>query len=223
MEKNNENMHEQIKRKLQKEAEQFLTKTQLVLKNLIIAPKEIEVYYYKAGVFEDEAVHKHKLQQNNKNHFYVHRCKNSNSYKGGNRAGLDFVVSQNEGVYYSYLIRSAMINGVQIVGPNKVLRKIKEDGNLDNENLEGELVILRSNNNTNDILFSNRINLTKGFIDCELRAVVCDDAFRQSKYPAKENMIVKFLLEKISQHQMAKDDALEYANNKLGYKPSSLK
>ena len=223
MEKNNKNLHEQIKRKLQKEAEQFLTKKQLVLKNLIISPKEIEIYYYKAGEFEDEAVHKHNLQQNNKNHFYVHRCKNSNSYKGGNRAGLDFVISQKEGIYYSYLIRSAMINDVPIVGPNKVLKKIKEDCHLENENLEGELVELRSNNNTNDILFSNRINLSKGFINCELRAVVCDDTFRQNKYPAKEHMIVKFLLEKISQQQMTKNDALEYANKNLGYKPSSLK
>ena len=49
---------EKLIERLQNEAKQFLTKSTLVLNNVIISPKEIEVYYYKKGVFEDESVHK---------------------------------------------------------------------------------------------------------------------------------------------------------------------
>lgn len=55
-----------------------------MLKGVSVLPKEIEVYYYKNGQFEDTSVHRNDLQKNNKNHFYVHRrgTTQSDKYKG---------------------------------------------------------------------------------------------------------------------------------------------
>ena len=207
---------------LQEEVSQFLLHSKLVLNGVVIMPKEIEVYYYKKGEFEDESVHQNELQtQKHKNHFYVHRkgTKQTDSYKGGNRTCLDFVVSDDTNTYYSFLIRSAIVGKEHVVGPNKVLKKIKEVCNLDNDGLERMLVNVVSNNTDCDVLFSNRINLTKGFVDYKLRAVLCDENFKNSKYPLKENMVVDF----IKQNNMSHDRAIEYAKDKLGYIPSSIK
>ena len=125
--------------RLQNEAKHFLTETKLILNGVSILPKEIEVYYYKEGEFEDPTVHRNKLQQNNKNHFYVHRWgkTKNDKYKSGNRAGMDFVVSDDENTYHSYLIRSAVINGKLVIGPNKVLKRMLEaNPNLSYEELE---------------------------------------------------------------------------------------
>ena len=214
---------EKLIERLQNEAKQFLTKSTLMLNNVIISPKEIEVYYYKKGTFEDESVHKNELQtKKHKNHFYVHRwgTLKTDSYKSANRAGLDFVISDDDNTYYSYLIRSAVIEkGEPIVGPNKVLKQIIEVCNFDNKKIEDELVKIIPNNTNGDVLFSNRINLNKGFINCKLRAVLCDDWFRSSKYPAKERMIIDFLSINDPKN-MTKED---YAKNKLGYIPSIIR
>lgn len=207
--------------KLQNEEKLFLAKT-LICNEIYIQPTETEPYYYKKYVFEDESVHQNELQTSkHKNHFYIHRwgTKQSDSYKGGSRASLDFVVSDEANTYYSYLIRSAIINGKLIIGPNKVLRTIKEVCRLENEELENTSITIISNNNDYDVLFSKRINLTKGFIDYKLRAVLCDNNFKNNKYPLKENMVVDF----IKQNNMSRDRAIEYAKDKLGYIPSSIK
>ena len=233
MEENNKSIQEQIKRRLQKETEHFLTNWKLVWKGTEIYPKEIEVYYYeKVGDFKDDSVHKNDLQKNNKNHFYVHRwgTKLSDSYKGGNRVGIDFVVSDNENIYHSYLIRSVEINGETIVGPNKVLKQIIKVCNFSNERLESNYkelecspVTLEPNNVSADVMFSKRINLRKGYVDCELRAVLCDDKFKNCKYPAKQKMIVDFLSKKVHLQDMTNDEAIKYAKDKLGYVPSEIK
>lgn len=211
--------------RLQNEAKLFLTGFRLVLNGVFIKPKEIEVYCYEeTGDFKDSSVHRNELQKNNKNHFYVHRngLKKSDSYKGGNRAGLDFVVSGNENTYYSYLIRSVVINdGKTVVGPNKVLKAIQNAcGFSSYDELEAKIVELVSDDASNDVLFSKRINLgenAKEYIDCELRAVLCDDLFIDSKYPAKEKMIVDFLKNE------TKERSIVYAKDKLGYVPSEIK
>ncbi len=207
--------------RLQNEAKQFLTK-KLVINGLNIYPKEIEMYYFKEGEFEDSSVHRNELQKNNKNHFYVHRygLTKSDKYKGGNRAGLDFVVSDETNTYYSYLIRSAVIIDKQIIGPNNVLKNILEVSKLSCEKLENVNVELMSNSISNIILFSERINLGENagdFRDFELRAVVCDDLFRDSKYPAKEKMVINFLLNKDNAQ------AEIFAKEKLGYIPSKIR
>lgn len=213
---------EKIIVKLQNEEKSFLAKT-LIFNGISIQSTEIEPYFYKKGVFEDESVHQNELQTNeHKNHFYIHRwgTKRSDPYKGGNRVSLDFVVSDDADTYYSFLIRSASINGEPpIIGPNKVYRKIKEICHLDEERLENLPIELVPNKNDYDVLFSKRINLTKGFMDYELRAVLCDENFKNSKYPMKEKMVVDF----ITQNNMSKNCAIEYAKDKLGYIPSSIK
>lgn len=226
-----ENLKEKLKEQnvlktiteLQKEATQFLAK-KLVIKGVNIFPKEIEVYYYKEGEFEDSSVHRNELQKNNKNHFYVHRygLAKMDKFKGGNRAGVDFVVSEKENTYYSYLIRSAVINdGNPVVGPNKVLRAIKEACNISSfTELETNAVELVANEMPDVVLFSERINLGENsgnFRDCELRAVVCDDLFIETKYPAKEKMIIKYLQNKDNQQ------AQLFAKDKLGYIPSIIR
>ncbi|MDY6327670.1 MAG: hypothetical protein SPL47_10235 [Bacteroidales bacterium] len=211
--------------RLQNEAKLFLTSFKLVLNGISIEPKEIEVYCYEeTGDFKDSSVHRNELQKNNKNHFYVHRngLTKSDSYKGGNRTGLDFVVSDDENTYYSYLIRSAVINdGKPVVGPYKVLKAIQNACFFSSyDELETKKVELVANDSPKDVLFSKRINLgenAKEYVDCELRAVLCDDLFRESKYPAKERMIIEFLKNE------TKERSIIYVKEKLGYIPSEIR
>lgn len=211
--------------RLQNGAKQFLTETKLMLNGVSILPKEIEVYYYKEGEFEDISVHRNELQQNNKNHFYVHRWgkTKNDKYKGGNRAGLDFVVSSDKNTYYSYLIRSAVINGNLKVGPNKVLKTIIDNTNLSYKELESNSVELINESSSFDVLFSERINLNQENESSyyELRAVLCDNLYKEkeSKYRHKEKMITQF----IKGQKMTSQQALKYANDKLGYIPSEIR
>ena len=215
--------------KLQAEARSFLAESVLVLNGLSICPKEIEVYYYEKGVFEDNSVHRNDLQRHNKNHFYVHRCgtKSSDSYKGGNYVGIDFVVSDTDDVYFTYLIRSAIVNGEMVVGPHKVLKAIQRHCNLSYSEIESEAVEVVHRYANCDVLFSSRINLGKTvddeFCECKLRAVLCDELFCVNKYPAKEKMVIDFLMEKVQAHCITNEQALLYAKDNLGYIPSSIK
>ena len=210
-------------KRLQNEAKHFLTETKLILNGISILPKEIEVYYYKEGEFEDPTVHRNELQQNNKNHFYVHRWgkTKNDKYKGGNRAGMDFVVSSDVNTYYSYLIRSAEIDGNLIVGPNKVLKTIEVSTDLSYKELESNIIDLEFVNSSYDVLFSERINLNQEyeFSFYELRAVLCDSFYRDSKYRFKERMITQF----IKAQKMPQTQALKYANDKLGYVPAEIR
>lgn len=216
---------EKLIEKLQNEAKRFLASTKLVWNNVVILPKEIEVYYYKKGKFEDDSVHRNELQKNNKNHFYVHRWgeTKNDKYKGGNRAGLDLVVSDEENTYHSYLIRSAVINGDMVIGPNKVLKTICP--NLSYNELENKPVELISEKSSCDVLFSERINLNQELESAhyELRIVLCDDLYLESKYPLKGKMIINFLVDKLKRQEIDKEQALQYAKNKLGYIPSEIK
>ena len=195
------------------------------MNGLVIFPKEIEVYYYKEGEFEDSTVHRNELQKNNKYHFYVHRWgkTRNDKYKGGNRAGLDFVISDDENTYYSYLIRSAVINGNLKVGPNKVLKTIEECTILSHKELESNTIELDIVDSSYDVLFSERINLNQEceFSHYELRAVLCDNLYREkeSKYRYKEKMIIRF----IKEQKMTSQQALKYAQEKLGYIPSEIR
>lgn len=219
---------EDIIKKLQNEAAHFLTESKLMVSGLAILPKEIEVYYYKEGDFEDSSVHRNILQQNNQNHFYIHRwgIKKEDSYKGGNYPGIDFVLSNEKDIYYSYLIRSAVVDNDIHVGPHKVLEAIIDKSGLTTNELESSPIEILPNSISCDVLFSSRINLGKNaqeFSDYKLRAVLCDEWFGRKKYPAKEKMVVDFLTEKVRLQNMTPQQAMEYANKKLGYIPSSIR
>ena len=216
--------------RLQKEVSQFLLQSKLVLNGVVVMPKEVEVYYYKKGEFEDDSVHRNALQKNNEGHFYVHRTgtEKTDPYKGGNYPGVDFVMSDNEEVYYSYLIRGAVVNDKLIVGPHNVLQAIKSECKLDDyKYIENRPVEIESNTVSCPVLFSKRINLGKKvreeFVNCKLRAVLCDEWFRISKYPSKEKMMVEYLLEEVRMQNMDKEEVLAFAKKYLGYVPSSLK
>jgi hypothetical protein len=211
--------------RLQNEAMQLLQKSKLVFGEIEIFPKEIEVYYYKEGEFMDNSVHRNELQKNNSNHFYIHRKGKSkyDAYKGGNYPGIDFVVSDDDNMYYSYLIRSAVVNGKLVVGPHKVLLAIKAACNFSFEEIESKMVEQVPIDNPNVALFSRRVNLGKrvfeDYKNCSLRAVLCDDCFKGSKYPYKEEMIRNY----ISKEKMPQEHALNFAKDFLGYIPSFVK
>jgi hypothetical protein len=215
--------------KLQNEVKHFLTIKKLNLNGLIIIPKETEVYYYREGEFEDPSVHRNELQKNHKNHFYIHRwgTRQSDSYKGGNYPGIDFVVSDDANVYYSYLIRSALVNDKMVIGPHKVLEAIETTSKLTYEQIENSEIEVVDNYTSCTVLFSCRINLGKTvpekFRNCELRAVLCDESFKDNKYPAKEKMVVNYLLEKVLSGKMSNTEASNFANKNLGYIPSTIK
>ena len=213
--------------RLQNEAKQLLQKSKLVFWGVDIILKEIESYYFEDSEFMDNSVHKNELQKNNSNHFYIHRKgkKKTDSYKGGKYPGIDFVVSNDDNIYYSYLIRSAVINGKLVVGPHNVLVEIQNVTNLSYNDIEKEVILLEPNIIAKDVLFSERINLGKTVLkeykECKLRAVICDDLFRdkESKYPKKEELITNFL----ANANMTKEEAMCYAKINLGYIPSSIK
>lgn len=179
----------------------------------------------KRGVFEDGSVHQNELQQNNKSYFYIHRwgTKKTDSYKGGNYPGIDLVVSGTENVYYTFLIRSALINGKPIIGPHKVLMEIMSTGSFNNfKEIENIPVVIQPSSVLGDVLFSDRINLGNNageFASLKFRAVVCDNYFRDSKYPHKEILVTNFLFSA----KMNKEDALAFSKKYLGYIPTKVK
>ncbi len=214
---------------LQSRVMEFMLGFNLRIGGTVIEPKEVEVYYYKHGEFDDNSVHRNELQAMNPNHFYVHRMgtRQQDKYKGRNYAGVDLVVSNQSGVYYSYLIRSAVVDNNLVVGPNKVLNAILEASKLTKEELENRTVDMIACDRRHDVLFSKRINLgvkvNDKFRSCKLRAVVCDEFFRTAKYPAKEEMIYNYVYDKFNSQVMTKAEALFYAKEKLGYVPSLIR
>lgn len=216
---------EKLIEKLQSEEKAFLSSKCLVLNNVVIQPKEIEAYYYKEGEFEDKSVHRNELQQNNKEHFYVHRngLKKESSYKGGNRSGVDFVVSDEDNVYYSYLIRCAVVNGELVVGPHKVLEAIKKHCHFNSyDEIENKQIEVKDQQQSCAVLFSERINLSTGFVDCELRAILCDEYYKESTYRGKEAIIVDYLLKEVKKGLSA-EQAREEVKKYLTYVPSKIK
>ena len=214
---------------LQSRVMEFMLGFNLRIGGTIIEPKEVEVYYYKHGEFDDNSVHRNELQAMNPNHFYVHRMgtRQQDKYKGRNYAGVDWVVSNQGDLYYSYLIRSAVVDNSLVVGPNKVLNAILEASKLTKEELENRQVGRLACDRRYDVLFSQRINLgvkvNDKFRSCKLRAVVCDEFFRTAKYPAKEEMIYNYVYHKFNSQEMTKAEALFYAKEKLGYVPSLIR
>lgn len=168
---------------LQSEAVHFLQNNIIRINNVTIYLKEIEIYYFKKGEFEDPSVHCNEMQANRKYKLYVHRAgkKASNKYKGGNYPGVDFVLSDEADCYYTYLIRAiAFEDGEVIVGPNRVLRAILEKTGLSMQELEeASCEVVSSNQNNFDVCLSTRINLGKKVKDeyknLNFRAVIVGD------------------------------------------------
>ena len=118
-----------------------------------------------------------------------------------------------------------MINDKLVIGPHNVLESILNHCKIEKDALESEIVELVPNDVSCDVLFSKRINLGKNagqFLECKLRAVLCDDYFKTSKYPAKGIMIVDFLIDKVHSQQMTQEQASMYAKQKIGYIPYEI-
>ena len=131
--------------KLQKINECFLQNYMINIYGLKIYPVEIEIYYYKKHIFEDEICHRHDLQKDEQ-HFgklYFHRCGRSRKKEANidisNRGGFDICIFQqskqeeNKEYYLSILIRGAYIKG-KLYYMNKILQYIiKSNKNYSND------------------------------------------------------------------------------------------
>ena len=223
-------MQNKIK-ELQSRAASFLQSYCLRVNGVTISLKEIEVYYYEKGVFEDYTVHCNELQMNNKFHFYVHRTGTSKDYKpkGGTRCGCDFVLSDKDNVYYTFLIRGIVIDRELIVGPNNSLKAILSYTSLSYSELEGAKVELVPCKNDCHILPSPRIGLGKPeeeknviFHDAELRMIVCDEYFKQTDkrsncgYKLRTDAIDNFLRRQLGSNNMTKEEAIKYSQEMYG-------
>lgn len=212
--------------KLRKEASDFIQSNYLLVNDVTIYLKEIEVYYYEVGKFEDYTVHQNDLQMNNKHKIYVHRYgkEKDSSYKSSpknNRGGCDFVLSDTDDIYYSYLIRSVVINEIPYFGPRKSLNAIIENTGLSFEELEKAEVKVVPFENHHDILKTTRIGLGKPtkdeeplFQKSELRLIVCDEYFKEKNgYKRRTEAIDNFLEEQLKDGKMTKAEAIKYSND----------
>lgn len=212
--------------RLRKEASDFIQGNYLLVNNVAIYLKEIEVYYYEAGKFEDYTVHRNQLQRNNKHKFYVHRYgqKVDSSYKSSpknNRGGCDFVLSDTDNIYYSYLIRSIVINENPVFGPRNSLNAIIENTGLSYEELEKAEVKVVPFENHHDILKTSRIGLgnpNEGenplFKEAELRLIICDEYFKEKNgYKRRTEAIDNFLIECLKEGKMTKEEAIKYSKD----------
>ena len=210
---------------LQKEASEFLQSKYLVVNDTKIFLKEIEVYYYETGKFEDYTVHRNKLQGANKYKFYIHRYGKEvdSSYKSSsknNRGGCDFVISDSNNIYYSYLIRSIVINDELIIGPRKTLDAIIANTVLSYEQLEKIDIKVISCESYYDVLKTPRIGLGNPpkaedslFKDEKLRFILCDNYFcKQNGYKLRTRAIDDFLEEQLKNGKMTKEQAICYSN-----------
>lgn len=170
---------------------------------------EIEFYYFKKGVWCDNI-----------------------TYERGNRkvgdlfyhlSGVDICFDCSNNEYGGILIRSMKkINKDKkemVNGPLNCL--IDMLNSCENGQMPHLMECIEQK--TFDILFSKRINLGKvakdEYRNILLRAVLCDDMFKDGKYLYKPQMIKGFLLKQ----KMTNDQKNIYAKEKLGYVPSALK
>lgn len=142
---------------LQLQAAHFLRNYVLKVGNVLIYPKEIEVYYYQTNLFEDYTVHRNEMQLNRKGYFYIHRYgqKANDSYIKKPRGGCDLVLSDSDDIFYSLLIRSVKIDDKLYIGPRNSLNAILKETGLDEKKLENEKVILKKRK-TNEEIKSNK-------------------------------------------------------------------
>ena len=209
---------------LQRQASEFIQGNYLLVNNVAIYLKEIEVYYYEQGKFEDYTVHQNNLQSNNKYKFYVHRYgqEKDSSYKSSlknNRGGCDLVVSDSDNIFYSYLIRSIVINGKLVVGPRKSLNAIVENTGFSYEELEKVNIKIVPFENHHDVLKTSRIGLGNPsededplFKHAKLRLIICDEYFKEKNgYKLRTNAIDDFLKEQLNDGKITKEQAIKYS------------
>lgn len=161
----------------------------------------------------------------------MHRTGKSKDYKpkGGTRCGCDFVLSDKDNVYYTFLIRGIVIDRELIVGPNNSLKAILSYTSLSYSELEGAKVELVPCKNDCHILPSPRIGLGKPeeeknviFHDAELRMIVCDEYFKQTDkrskcgYKLRTDAIDNFLRRQLGSNNMTKEEAIKYSQEMYG-------
>lgn len=109
----------------------FLQNYIIKINDLEIYPVEVEIYYFKDGVFEDENCHQNELQKNHFGKLYFHRAGRSKKEEAlidtNTYGGVDVCISKGD-YYLSILIRSAYINELKkenlFSGINKISKKI---------------------------------------------------------------------------------------------------
>ena len=226
------NVIDTLIQKLQIETEELLSRGVMIsIGDVRIIPKEIEVYRFQASVFEDDSVHQNELQQANPNHFYVHRFGKSaaDPYKG--RAGVDICLSSTNKLYYTWLIRAAVIEDLDkvefITGISNLRKAILRYTNMTEKQLEDTSLIVSYGYNHDDVLRASRLRLSKDvskyWEDAQLRFLVCDDEFKNRKFEGKEKPLVDFILREFAAGVKSKEDCQKYCIERLGYTPKDIK
>jgi len=212
---------------LQKNATKFLQNYYLMVKDVAIYPKEIEAYYFKSGIFEDCFVHQNDMQANRYLHFYIHRYGETEEslYIEGTRGGCDLVISNEDYTYYSFLIRSIVIDDKLIVGPRRSLNAILSKTNFTNDSLEQAEVKLMPCEKTSIVLPCKRIGLgdyNNEYKDAELRFILCDDYFKKKDpdsnagYPKRTDAIDNYLKNKLQVGEYSKEQAIKFSKQMYG-------
>ena len=130
-----------------------------------IYPLTVEAYYYDEGVFEDLSVHRNERQQNNPNHLYIHRKGTSARNKPMFRAGVDWVWSDGEGIYHTWLLRRVRLvkdggEEVCVDGIMKVLAAVRKWTGLSDAELESaSWKVLYDEGDSISVSFDVRLNL----------------------------------------------------------------
>jgi hypothetical protein len=204
-----------------------------IVKNVKIYPLEVEVYYFKEGEYEDNSVHQNERQQNNNNHFYIHRFGKGKNDKYKGHAGIDFVWSKENNLYYTWLLRSVIIKknnqSDTFIGPMKVLQAIKDWTCLSFEDLETETLSFEYELNNNEkypVFTSERIGLTDS-VDKKyrieiLRFIIAKD-YANCKYKQKSNPVINFYKKVYQVGAESKETCLSQCKLYLNYIPKKIK
>ena len=197
---NNKKNHDEIVTQLQKINECFLRNVIIKINRLEIYPVEVEIYYYKEGVFGDGNCHKNELQKNNFGKLYFHRASRSKSKDSlidtNKYGGVDVCLSisnkksKEDDYFLSVLLRSAYIKNRKgtefITGIHIVVNRITDE--LENLLEEGKINIeynIYEDENDKKTFLGGKIDNFK--FECKNRKRIQDKNFFEHEKIEKKN------------------------------------
>lgn len=138
------------------------------------------------------------------------------------------MVSDSEGVFYTYLIRSIVVDGELVVGPRKSLNAIREKTGLSYAELEHIEVELIERKTSFEVFSTPRIGLGKtpssgrfNYREAELRFLLCDEYFKKKDakkvgYPQRTYAIDTYLKRQLENRTFTKEEAIDFSSRWYG-------
>ena len=202
---------------------QLLSRFRLRLtSDLYIYPLEVEAYYNNGYNFNDCFCHCHRLQQNRFGKLYFHRLGNTDTLNK-TRGGVDVCLSDQEGIYFSVLIRSARIGTEIIIGPHKVAKKIIQVTHQSPSELEQNEVLEPYDSDSfqqETIFLGYRVNLGKN-VTSQYREMNLRSLIQLKVHPFKEKeKILYYHIQNLKSRNVM--DAKEQIKEWLGYTSKAL-